>query len=112
MNTLLQSTFQRFVRSLEVTNGNILQSMRASPFDIIQGLVVAPFEGGFPFGEEEKVCWGEVGVVRRLWNCYDAIFCQVLGNHEAGVRWCIVMVELPIGGNFWSHSVDPSLQSF
>ncbi|GFW10082.1 uncharacterized protein TNCV_4208451 [Trichonephila clavipes] len=39
-------------------------------------------------------------------------FCQVLSNHEAGVRWRIVVVELPIGGNFLSHSVDPSLQSF
>ncbi|GFY21157.1 hypothetical protein TNCV_3992011 [Trichonephila clavipes] len=112
MNTLLQATFPRIVRSLEVTNRNILQSMRASPFDIIQGPMVAPFEGRFQFGEEDKVCWGKVGAVGRLWNCYDAIFCQGLGNHEAGVRLRLVVVELPIGGNFWSHSVDPSLQSF
>ncbi|GFW78735.1 hypothetical protein TNCV_4261581 [Trichonephila clavipes] len=108
MNTLLQATFPCFVRSLEVINRNILQNMRASPFDIIQSTVVAPFEGGFYFGEEEKVCWGKVGAVELL-RCH---FFVVLGNHEAGVRCRIVVVELPIGENFWSHSVDPSLQSF
>ncbi|GFU44567.1 hypothetical protein TNCV_1506761 [Trichonephila clavipes] len=80
----ISATFPRFVRFLEVTNRNILQCMRASSFDIIQGLVVAPFEGGFTFRKEEKVRWGKVGAVGRLWNCHDAIFCQVLGNHEAG----------------------------
>ncbi|GFV02686.1 hypothetical protein TNCV_2743591 [Trichonephila clavipes] len=100
MNTLLQATFPCFVRSLEVTNRNIIQCMRASSFDIILGTVVAPFECGFPFGEEAKVCWGKVGAVGRQWNCYDAIFCQVLGNFEAGVRWRIVVVEPPNGGNF------------
>ncbi|GFX90502.1 hypothetical protein TNCV_4335061 [Trichonephila clavipes] len=66
MNTLLQATFPRLVRSLEVTNQNILQSMRASLFDIIQGHAVAPFEGDFHFGEEEKVCWRKVGAVELL----------------------------------------------
>ncbi|PRD24160.1 UNVERIFIED_CONTAM: Ptprt [Trichonephila clavipes] len=65
-NTLLQATFPCFVGSLEVANQNILQCMRASSFDIIQGPVVAPFKGGFPFGEEEKVCWGKVGAVELL----------------------------------------------
>ncbi|GFT63536.1 hypothetical protein TNCV_870091 [Trichonephila clavipes] len=59
------ATFPSFVRSLEIANRNILQCMRASSFDIIQGPVVAPFEGGFPFWEEEKDCWGKVGAKFR-----------------------------------------------
>ncbi|GFY35718.1 HTH_Tnp_Tc3_2 domain-containing protein [Trichonephila clavipes] len=60
--------------------------MRASSFDIFQGPVVAPFEGGFPFGEEEKVCCGKVGTVKEAVELLRCHFCQVLGNHEAGTR--------------------------
>lgn len=31
---------------------------------------------------------------------------------EADEAWCLVMMQLPAGGNTSLHTIDPSLQSF
>lgn len=39
----------------------------------------------------------------------NAVPGQIIIDCVVGIAWCLAMMQLPIGGNAWTLSIEPSL---